>query len=851
MTKRRDRGKRNRKASRREGGEKVGRGRGAPPGRQGESLPESLDRVPGWSAPLVYLVVTLLLFREFLFSDLMLLGQDTLVLGYVARAFFADALATTGFPLWNPHFLGGTPFLDSLAGGDSLYPPSLLLLFLFDTYRALGWKLILHVFLAGCFMYGWLRAVGASRGASLLGGLAWLLTPYMVSLVYPGHDGKIFVTALAPLLFWTAERCAARVSLPALAGLGGTVALILLTTHFQMAYFLFGAVGAYMIFRAAQAAREGEGWGGPGRRFALFLVFSVVGAGTAGVQLIPAVAYVTEHSRRAHTSVDAAAQEGRAWASSWSIHPEEAVGLVIPEFVGSDVGGAAWSSGTYWGRNLFKHNHEYLGLVILLLAGISFLGGARTGLQWFLVGVGAVAFLFALGTHTPVWGVAYAMIPGISLFRAPSMILFLTSFAAVTLAALGVDRGATLVARGEEERIRRFLAVAAGGLALGWVLALTGILQGAWTALFYSDITDEARRSLEVARPFIARGFLLGGLVTAVTLGVWWGAAQGYVKGGALVGLLGVLVAADQVRVNDSFIQYVDYHRFFTPDGNHRFLIERAREEEPFRVFSLVQQGQDVAPALFGLDLAGGHHPNDLGRYRELIGMVGSGMPEHLARFNPNVLDILNVRYILWPDFQYGRLEGATPVNQIAFPDGQVYASVFRYPALPRARLVGQALVVPEHRALETILDPEAYNPRQEVVLTREPPIALEGPLDQGDVRWIERTPNRLVLEVDTPGPALLVLSENWFPAWRATVGGERAEVLRADHTLRAVAVPAGTHRVEMWFESRLIRGSLFLSLGCLLVLGGTGGAGVVLARKGGAARGREGDSRDEIGKET
>jgi hypothetical protein len=823
--------------------------RKAPPPKPGTvaDLPAALDRFPEWSAPLLYLAATLLLFREFLFSDLMLLGQDTLVLGYVARAFFADALATTGFPLWNPHILGGTPFLDSLAGGDSLYPPSLLLLFLFDTYRALGWKLILHVFLAGCFMYGWLRAVGASRGASLLGGLAWLLTPYMVSLVYPGHDGKIFVTALAPLLFWAAERCAARVSLPALAGLGGTVALILLTTHFQMAYFLFGAVGAYIIFRTVQAAREGEGWGAPGKRFALFLVFSLVGAGTAGVQLIPAVAYVTEHSRRVHTSVDAAAQEGRAWASSWSIHPEEAVGLVIPEFVGSDAGGAEWSSGTYWGRNLFKHNHEYLGLVVLLLAGISFLGGARTRFQWFLAGMGGVAFLFALGAHTPVWGLAYALVPGISLFRAPSMILFLTSFAAVTLGALGVDRGAALVARGEEGRIRRFLAIAAGVLALGWVLALTGILTGAWTALLYPDIAEGARGSLETAAPFIARGFLVGLLLTAVTLGVWWVAGQGYLKGGALVGLLAVLVAADQVRVNDSFIQYVDYHRFFAPDGNHRFLMDRAMEEEPFRIFSLVQRGQDVVPALFGLDLAGGHHPNDLGRYRELIGMVGSGMPEHLARFNPNVLDILNVRYILWPDYQLGRLEGAAPVNQIAFADGQVYASVFRYPALPRARLVGQALVVPEERALETILDPEAYNPREEVVLTREPPISLEGPLEEGDVRWVERTPNRLVLEVETPASALLVLSENWFPAWRATVSGEPTEVLRADHTLRAVPVPAGSHRVEMWFESPLIRGSLFLSLGCLLVLGGTGGAGMALSRRSGV--GRDGD--EEGGKQT
>jgi hypothetical protein len=52
---------------------------------------------------------------------------------------------------------------------------------------------------------------------------------------------------------------------------------------------------------------------------------------------------------------------------------------------------------------------------------------------------------------------------------------------------------------------------------------------------------------------------------------------------------------------------------------------------------------------------------------------------------------------------------------------------------------------------------------------------------------------------------------------------------------------------VEMWFESPLIRGSLFLSLGCLLVLGGTGGAGMALSRRSGV--GRDGD--EEGGKQT
>ena len=64
------------------------------------------------------------------------------------------------------------------------------------------------------------------------------------------------------------------------------------------------------------------------------------------------------------------------------------------------------------------------------------------------------------------------------------------------------------------------------------------------------------------------------------------------------------------------------------PDPTTRFLEERMASEDPFRVFSMAGgNGQDVKPAMFGLELAAGHHPNDLGRYRELIGMTESTQP--------------------------------------------------------------------------------------------------------------------------------------------------------------------------------------------------------------------------------
>jgi NAD(P)-dependent dehydrogenase (short-subunit alcohol dehydrogenase family) len=82
--------------------------------------------------------------------------------------------------------------------------------------------------------------------------------------------------------------------------------------------------------------------------------------------------------------------------------------------------------------------------------------------RWFLAGLGSVALLFALGEHTPVWGLFYALVPGIRLFRAPDMVMFLFVFSAATLASLGVDRILAAARDGRDEGWRPVVKVLGG-----------------------------------------------------------------------------------------------------------------------------------------------------------------------------------------------------------------------------------------------------------------------------------------------------------------------------------------------------------------------------------------------------
>ncbi len=809
--------------------------------------------MPPWLPPVLYAAVTLLLFREFVFSRDMLFGSDTLALGYMAREFYANAMAGEGFPLWNPIILGGTPFVESLAGGDSLYPPSAILLFLLDPYRALGWKLVLHVFLAAIFTYGWIRRLGLSKPSALLAGLAYGLAPFMVSLVQGGQDGKIFVIALTPLLFWVTESFLIRGNGRSIALVSLVVGAVMLTTHFQMAYFLFGGVGAYVLFRTAMMWREGttSDVGERSRvrrvavtRFAVYVAAAVLGAGVAAVQFLPAVSYVVEHSRRTATTTEASAEESRAYASSWSLHPEEVVALALPEFVGVSGANADWAQGTYWGRNPFKGNHEYVGLIVLLLAGVSFFGGAQKPLRFFMVALGGTALLFALGGHTPVWRIFYEVVPGIELFRSPSLAIFLFGFSAATLMAFGVERLLDLEAKRSETDWTgpgRFLWGASAVVIMGFLIAASGALSAFWSSVVYRDMSDRAAQTLANAEPYIVRGFMIAVILAAATAGVAWGLRTARLAPLGAIIALGVLLSVDLIRVDVPFIQNQDFTMFRAADPNIEFLLERQAAEDPFRVFSMSGgNGQDVRPGMFGLELAGGHHPNDLGRYRELIGMTGSDLPINLLT-SANVLRMLNVRYLLWPD-QFG-----APADQDVLPpavrdnlrqlsqttiQSRPYESVYEFPDLPRARLVSDVAVLPDDQAVQYMLSSE-FDPALQVVLSEPLPIELTGGQVTGSVEWIERNNNDMTLRVSADRPAVLILADNWFPAWRARIGEEEVPVLRANHSLRAIPITAGEHTVQFYYESDELGWSLRLTMLSLALVVGLIGLDWMVGRRG------------------
>jgi hypothetical protein len=147
--------------------------------------------------------------------------------------------------------------------------------------------------------------------------------------------------------------------------------------------------------------------------------------------------------------------------------------------------------------------------------------------------------------------------------------------------------------------------------------------------------------------------------------------------------------------------------------------------------------------------------------------------------------------------------------------------------ALPRAWLVTAAEAVDGEEALRRIRGESAheFDPRRTALLEVAPvelPALKGGELGEGSgARFTAYEPNRLVVETQAGEPTVLVLSENTYPGWEATVDGKTARIETANYLLRAVALPAGAHRVEMRYTAPAARNGAIISALTLLALCG------------------------------
>jgi hypothetical protein len=182
-----------------------------------------------------------------------------------------------------------------------------------------------------------------------------------------------------------------------------------------------------------------------------------------------------------------------------------------------------------------------------------------------------------------------------------------------------------------------------------------------------------------------------------------------------------------------------------------------------------------------------------------------------LGFWNSRVLDLYGVRY------HVGRQAPAGAGPEV-FASAQGWKIWERPSALPRAWVAHEFTVARDREeAYRAVLAPEV-DLRNRAILDRQ--VSVEACQDPGTVR-IDRYRNQYVaLDAELPCAGVMVLSDNWYPGWNATLDGRQVPLMLAYGALRAVVVPAGRHRVEMRYSPASIRWGGILSVTTFLAVG-------------------------------
>jgi hypothetical protein len=376
-----------------------------------------------------------LFFWKVLFTNLILARGDTFLYIYPYWTAAREALRGGRLPLWNPNLFMGAPFLANSQAGI-LYPLNWLLWLMFDIPTAASLAIVLHLWLAAGFTYGFARSgLGLHRLPAGLAAVLYALGGYLTAQAE--HVNQLQGLAWLPAVFWVLASGKSPMR-PLL--LGVVLGMQVLAGHTQAVLITVVGVTLYAI---------GQMWRGRSRPAdALPIITHLILGGVSAVLLAAAQILPTlELSRHSVRGGGLPISE----ALSFSLPPLLAGRALLPGY----------------GETIFSEYVAFLPLSAMLLALIGVWAGRRRPAVVGLALVGAAGLFFALGTANPVYILMVKVIPGLSLFRAPARWLVLYAFGAAGLAGVGLE---TLFAR---QPLSRRLLISWTALVLllaGWAL---------------------------------------------------------------------------------------------------------------------------------------------------------------------------------------------------------------------------------------------------------------------------------------------------------------------------------------------------------------------------------------------
>jgi len=785
--------------------------------------------------------------------------SDLILENYVWKRFTAQSIGSRSIPLWNPNILAGAPFL--AAGQHSAMYPLSLVFYILPLARAYGVFTLLQLWLAGVFMYVYLRTIRVGRFGSFLGGIIFALSGFLVIRVV--FTMVIAAAAWLPLLLTAIELIVRRAEsgrstavdfIPGLLLGAFGLGMQCLAGHAEFYYYNLMVMAFYALARLVSF------WWKQRRRTPLIrvalclLAMVIVGLALGAVQLIPLLELV-QHNFRAGS---ASFRQILDWAYPW----RRIIAFFVPDFFGNPTHHSYWDPLTrttvpvtldalgqpidtiYWGMKNYVEGASYLGILPILLALIALLKDRNRYTVCFTA-LAILSLLFMFGT--PLYAIIF-WLPGIDQLHSPFRWVFPYTVSMAIIASIGADA----ILREWKERLRgnaphgtpKWIGGASltAGLLLGLGLGISLLVPDRIIPLAERLMLDLAKAPEAFAdgRVFYAYQFrnlfllaanlVLAGL--ALLLSQTRLRLPGRLRSVALWQVVTVIAL-----VGDLFV----FGRGFNPAVDPGLLeftppvVEYLkRDPELYRVTTFVKGRQKPFNAntfsYWDIQDARGYDSIIPRQYVEYMRAIE---PQDELQFNriapikqreslqSPLLDLLNVKYVIT-----SREIRSTKYTLVYDDELRVYRNE---EVLPRAFMVHSATLVAGSDELARTLP--TFDPRYTAILETG---SLEGQVSTGDplvanlvstpvgkdltpAEVIEYTPNQVRIRIAADRAGVLILGDSYFTGWKAyrqlpDETEEELPIYRVDGNFRALLLESGTHTVRFVYSPMSFKLGLYIS---------------------------------------
>jgi hypothetical protein len=417
-------------------------------------------------------------------------------------------------------------------------------------------------------------------------------------------------------------------------------------------------------------------------------------------------------------------------------------------------------------------SESFVGFIALGLAIAGVIWGWRDARVRVLAFVAIGGFLYAFGSYSLLEGVFYGLVPLVEKARTPGAAIILFGFATSVLAAFGADALPRRRLRPYARAYVIFCSVT-GGLLLSLIFVLT-------------VLNANANQRVALAGVY--------GLLCAVSFAA---IRARVIRPRHAVILFGCLVLLEASSIMPYGVEKINERMAY---------LNRIRSNSDIARFLRTQ------PQQFRLMFEGDEIPGNWAAFNDLDALTGylasithniAVIPMHV----PNVQSLWGVRYWIGASPQ-------SPEDRDIFT-GQSGRKVYlRKTAFARAWALHRVDRAENRQKINEAIESDLSSFTGRALMLQEPP-----PLEtcQGEDRVTSTRPaaDTVIVTAELPCKGMVIVSDTYFPGWKADVDGQSAEIHEVNGAMRGVVVPAGRHTLTMLYRPA----SVYIG-GALTVLG-------------------------------